>query len=635
MCGICGVLAFDGAADEPGLRRMAARLVHRGPDEEGFFLDGPIGLGVRRLRVIDPEGGAQPRVGGGPSAIVLNGEIYDFEAIRRRVEPRSPEPFRGRGDAEVALRSFQALGPDGALGEIDGMFALAFWDGAAKTLVLARDRVGVKPLYWHVDSERLLFASEIDALLAYEPGRAWRTDLVSLDQYLALEYVPAPRTLVEGVRKLLPGHSLRAGAERGAIEMRPYWQLEPAPGVPEAEAPALLREALERAVASQLVADVPLGVLLSGGLDSSVVAALAAKSRGSGLKTFSIAFDDASYDESPHALRVARAIGSDHRVTRATADAARLLPEIVPRLDDLIADTSVFPTFLLARAAREEVTVALSGDGGDELFGGYDTYAAERLARRYARLPARLRAAIASGVLSAVSPSGEKKKGLRNRLRRFVEGERLPSDLAHYRWMVSLDSAARADLHGPRLAEATRDRDPYAPVRWAFSRAIATDPDARGMEVDLRLYLPDDILTKVDRMSMAHSLEVRVPILDHRVVELAQRLPVALRGGAGRRKEVLRRAARGLVPDETLRRGKEGFSAPVKRWLRGPLRSLLRERLLDGGDEGLFRRSALEKMLAEHDSLARDHAHRLFPIFLFLLWRDCHIPRGTTAAERI
>jgi asparagine synthase (glutamine-hydrolysing) len=323
-------------------------------------------------------------------------------------------------------------------------------------------------------------------------------------------------------------------------------------------------------------------------------------------------------------------------VIRVSADASALLPQIVPHLCDLIADTSVFPTYLLARAAREEVTVALSGDGGDELFGGYDTYAAERLSRRYERLPRRLRGAIAMGVLGALRPSSEKKKGLRNRLRRFVEGERLPSDLAHYRWMVFLDSAARAELHGEALAAATRDKDPLDPVRWAFSRAIARDPDARGMEVDLRLYLPDDILVKVDRMSMAHSLEVRVPMLDYRVVELAQRIPVSLRGGAFRRKEVLRRAAVGLVPKETLRRGKEGFSAPVKRWLRGPLRRLLRERLLDGGgDDGLFRKPFLEKMIAEHDSLREDHAHRLFPILLFLLWRDCHIPIGASPAGRL
>jgi len=635
MCGICGYLRFDGDAGggAEALRRMADRLVHRGPDDDGFFVDGAAGLAVRRLRVIDPEGGAQPRTGAGPSALVLNGEIYDFEAIRREIEPRSREPFRGRGDAEVALRAYQAIGLD-FLERIDGMFALAVWDGESRSLLLARDRIGVKPLYYHVDADRIVFASEIGALLAYEPEREFKTDLVSLDQYLALEFVPAPRTLVEGVRKLSPGHYLRVGPDR-VVEMRPYWQLEPAAPLSASESPALVLDALDRAVRAQLVSDVPLGVLLSGGLDSSAVAALAARARkGAPIKSFSIAFEDRSYDESDHARRVARAIGSDHRVTLVSAEAATLLPAVLARLDDLVADTSAFPTFLLSRAAREEVTVALSGDGGDELFGGYDTYAAERLARRYARLPRRLREAIARGVLGSTVPSPAK-KGFKNRLRRFVAGERLPGDLHHYRWMVFLDAEERESLHGPALAEATRGRDALSPVRFAFSRSIASDPDARAMEVDLRLYLPDDILVKVDRMSMAHSLEVRVPILDHRVVELAQRVPVSLRSGGTRRKEVLRRAMRGLLPKETLWRGKEGFSAPLKHWLRGPLRALLRERLLDGGDPSLFRRDALERLLAEHDAGKEDHAHRLFPLLLFLLWRERFLRVASAAPGRI
>ncbi|MGD8276567.1 MAG: asparagine synthase (glutamine-hydrolyzing) [Gemmatimonadota bacterium] len=635
MCGIAGYAALDPrrVLDPAPVRAMLDRLAHRGPDDEGTHVREGVVLGHRRLSIIDLEGGHQPLFGATErTAIVANGEIYNYRVLRRKLE-ESGHRFHTASDTEVAAHAYDAWELD-FLDRLDGMFALALWDGARRRLVLARDRMGEKPLYYRIHDGVLAFASELDALLAL-PGSERTLSPTALAQYLTLEYVPAPDSIIEGVAKLEPGTMLVA--ERGEVTTRRYWRLDPRPigeRLPYPDAVRELRSRLERAVRSRLVSDVPLGIFLSGGIDSSTVAALAA--REGALETFSIGFEEASFDERRYARAVAERIGSRHHehVVRAAE-----MPDLVPRLGELLdeplGDASILPTAALSRFAREHVTVALGGDGGDELFAGYPMHPAQRVAPLVRVLPPVLNRAFAAGARRL--PVSHANFSFGFRVRSFLRGAAAPPPDNHALWMSSFTADELVDLLEPDVLEAaagghgTLDR--FRTV-WAESRGAPLL--GRATHLDALTYLPNDILTKVDRASMAVALEVRAPFLARDVVEFAFSLPDAYRMRGLRGKRILRDAIRDLIPAEVLRRPKKGFGMPVAAWLNGALKPLLHGLL--GPDrlraDGIFRPAAVERLIREHGDGRADHRKPLWTLLVFELWREHHgIPATLGASE--
>jgi asparagine synthase (glutamine-hydrolysing) len=505
------------------------------------------------------------------------------------------------------------------------MFALALWDGRTRTLVAARDRAGEKPLYWTLTPRGLLLASEVKALLVRSDVPR-ELDPEALDQFLTYEYIIAPRTILKGVHKL-PAGSLLTYRD-GEVAVRRYW--DPA-GIPvrtwdAADAAEALRGALARAVASQMMADVPLGAFLSGGIDSSAIVACMREATAQPVRTFSMGFADGSYNELPYAREVAALFGTDHHEQLVTPDIADLFEQLVVHLDEPFADVSLFPTYLVSRLARQHVKVVLSGDGGDELFGGYDTYEADRLARRVARVGAPLLPVLAAA--AAVVPPSSQKKGLVNKAKRFVEGmASAPADLQHYRWMTYLGPRAKQRLYTPGLREALATADAYQPVREILVRYQSDDGLNRQLYADLMVWLADDILVKVDRMSMATSLETRAPFLDVDVMELAFSMPGSLKIHRGERKHVLKRAMHGLLPDRILTRRKEGFSIPMKNWLRDELQALMRALLAPARLEarGLFVPSEVARLIEAHVAGRANHAHTLFPLMVVERWAEVRL----------
>ncbi len=647
MCGIFGVVYTNPSfrPESDAVDRALASLRHRGPDDRGAAGFPGAVLGSTRLAIVDVAGGRQPFLGAaGQTALVHNGEVYNFEALRREFEAGDSRPFASRSDTEVVLRACERFGRD-APRKLRGMFAFAFYETHGRRLLLARDRLGVKPLYYALSSDRIVFASEPKAILAFDPAIPRTLDLEALDQFLTLEYVPAPRTLLHEIRKLPPAHTLEWKDGRATIAS--YWDISPGPPpASETIAEHEIAQRLSDAVRSELVSDVPLGVFLSGGIDSSIVAALVAKAAPGELRTFSLRIPDAGYDESRYARLVASRLGSRHHEIEVSIRPSDLLPDLVRAFDDPVADSSIFPTYLLSRETRNDVKAVLSGDGGDELFAGYDSYVAEKLSRLYGLLPAAVRNGVVSSLLKQTRPRSAK-KGLINRAKRFAEGAALPEDLGSVRWMIFLDEAERVRLYGDEIRERLSGTDPYEPVRSrlasgtsargalgapapkrAAGRArTAEDPIERALRVDLSLYLPDDILAKVDRTSMTASLEVRVPFLDHDVVEYAAAIPAAWKMKGLHRKAILRRAFRDLVPKEVLKRRKEGFSAPMKRWLREDLRATAEEALSSATVKrrGLFRPERVRELLDEHFEQRADHSHRLFALLSFELWCREHL----------
>jgi asparagine synthase (glutamine-hydrolysing) len=621
MCGIAGTAALNPRAplDAAQVRRMLDRVAHRGPDDDGLHAAAGAVLGHRRLSVIDVAGGHQPLFGARPTtAIVANGEIYNYLSLRRELEARGHR-FRTNSDTEVAAHAYDAWG-DAFLDRVDGMFALALWDGARRRLLLARDRMGEKPLYWTVAGGALIYASELSAVLAHS-AVAPTVDPYALSAYLANEYVPAPHSMIRSVSKLEPGTALIL--EDGRIDVRPYWKLRPrvSPHVSDyGEAVSLVRAALERAVRSRLISDVPVGIFLSGGLDSSAVAALAA--RDGTLDTFSIGFDESSFDESGYARVVAEHIGSRHhqRVVRAAE-----MPDLVPRLgsllDEPMGDASILPTWLLSAFAREHVTVALGGDGGDELFGGYYMHQAHRFDGAMRRVPRPVHRLMAAA--AARLPVSHRNFSPGFKALRFLRGSADPAPYNHALWMASFSPAEQAQLLEPDVLSAIGGRGAFAAFERAWAESEGAPLLARACWLDARTYLPNDVLTKVDRASMAVALEVRAPLLARDVVELAFALPDAYRMRRFTGKRIFRDAVRDLLPDAVLRRPKKGFGMPVAAWLRGALRPLLHDTLsadrLRAG--GLFRPDTVARMLREHDACAADHRKPLWTLLVFELWR--------------
>jgi asparagine synthase (glutamine-hydrolysing) len=625
MCGIVGIVERDPQRPVPprDVERMVRTLNHRGPDEGGSVLLPGVGLAMRRLSIVDIAGGQQPFANeDGTMQVVANGEIYNFAAVKEDLIGRGHR-FRSRSDVEVLVHAYEEWG-EAFLQRIRGMFALAIWDSRTRTLIAARDRAGEKPLYYAQTPNGLRIASEIKALLS-RPEVDRTVDLEAIDQFLTYEYVIAPRTIFQNIKKLLPGHYLVYRA--GELAVRRYWDaadVAPREWTEEAAAGAL-RETLGRAVRSQMMSDVPIGLFLSGGIDSSAVGVMLRDAPGaSDVSSFSMGFDDGSYNELPYAREVAAICGTKHFEGTVTPDVASLFDRLIVHLDEPFADVSLFPTFLVSRMAQEHVKVVLTGDGGDELFGGYDAYEAEALAGRWAGLLPGRAARAADRVLSMVPPT-EKKKGLVNKAQRFVDGlAHAPASIAHYRWMTFLSPPDKARIYTPAFREALLASDVYAPVHAALDRSRSTDLLNRQLYADLSIYLADDILVKVDRMSMATSLETRAPFLDTEVMELAFSMPGSLKIHNGRRKHIVKQAMRGLLPESILNRRKEGFSIPMKQWLKRELRPLM-ERLLAPerlARRGLVEPAAVTKMIEEHAAGRANHAHVLFGLMVFERWAE-------------
>ncbi len=634
MCGIVGRVSPAPVTDAE-IRTMCDALVHRGPDDWGTFVEGGVGLGMRRLSIIDLAGGHQPMGNeDGSVLVVLNGEIYNHVQLRSELAGRGHQ-FRTRCDTEVLVHLYEELGGD-LVQRLAGMFALALWDSSREVLLLARDRLGIKPLYYHRWDGGLVFASDIPALVRW-PTVPRAVDARSLHLYLQHEFVPAPDTILERVSKLRPAEVLEIDRS-GAGGPRVYWRcrFEPKEPLSTREACEALDEALERSVRRRLMADVPLGAFLSGGIDSSTIVYWLRRLVPGTLRTFSIGFDDPSYDELPYAREVARRFETEHHEEVVRLDATALLDDAVRHLTEPLGDASTLPTLLVSRLARRHVKVCLSGDGGDELFAGYERHLASRLARvLYDPLPRRVR----EGLLvpaAARLPVSEAKKGVSDVVRRLIEGAAKDPRGAQLRWQTFLPIPWLDRLYTPAMQEVAAATDPWQAVVARLSREAPEGRLDRELALELGLYLPDDILTKLDSMSMATSLEARVPFLDHELVELVARMPERLKLRYGRGKWLLRRSMRGRLPDAVLRRRKQGFSMPAKRWLRGELHDraadLFRSRGVREG--GLLDPEGLTAMLASHRSRRGDFSHQLWSLFVLVAWLDALGSPSAAGAER-
>lgn len=640
MCGICGAV-WSGRGEplgEAALAAMMGRLVHRGPDDSGVFRDESAALGFRRLSIIDLEGGHQPLSNeDGGVWTVFNGEIYNFPELRRRLEAGGHK-LRARGDAEVLVHLYEDEG-EAMFSMLRGMFALAIWDAPRRTLLLARDRLGQKPLVYRRHNGRLTFASELKALLALPRIDApRRVDPIALDQYLTYGYVPQPRTILEGVEKLPPAHYAvwRDGEFRIRRYWEPDWNRERRRSFEEdAEE---LRSLLGEAVGEQMAADVPLGAFLSGGIDSTIIVGLMRQAASRPVKTFAIGFTDAAFDETVHAETAARFLETEHRSFLVKPDAWTTLPALSRQFDEPFADSSALPTWRVAEETRRHVTVALTGDAGDELFGGYDRYRALAVSEMFHRLPAAPRRWIVGALARLLPQSGKAKSRLRAAQRLF---ERInePTIGRYLGWMTTFGETVRLGLYADdqldRLASRSapiddpRFADPASLLERAFARADHRDPVTRAMVSDILMYLPGDLLFKVDMASMAHGLECRAPFLDHRVVELALAMPLdrKLRIRPGRSKVILKRAFADLLPPSIRNRRKMGFGVPVGRWFRNELRGELTEVLLDRStlDRGLFRPEAVRRLVDDHLAGRRERGHQLWALLMLELWMRNHL----------
>lgn len=629
MCGIAGFVNRDSShvADAALLTHMTRTLTHRGPDEEGYVISGPAGLGMRRLRIIDLATGKQPIANEDGSVwVVFNGEIYNFSELRRELERRGHR-FTTHSDTEVIVHLYEERGAD-CVQALRGMFAFAIWETTTQTLLLARDRFGKKPLYYAQTAQGLWFGSELKAVLC-APDLARELDVAALDDYLALGYIPAPHSIFRGVQKLPPACVLEL--RNGRVQVRRYWRLrwEAASSLTEQQALEGLQAHLEDAVRCRLTAEVPFGAFLSGGVDSTTVVWLMSRQLREPVKTFALGFSQQGFNELPFAREVAQAFGADHFDQLVEPDALALLPELVHAFDEPFGDSSAIPSYLVSRLARQHVTMALSGDGGDELFAGYERYARYLLmSRLHFALLGGVSARALAAVLGRVSSSSARLNRYAAALRRIS----LPP-LERYAQLVGLYAP---DLRRQLLAFRyfTPSEAPAA-LENAWSAALSFDPIRRLQAVDVETYLPDDVLVKVDRASMANSLETRAPLLDHCLWEFVAGLPTALKFAHGEAKHLLRRVLRGNVPEAVLNRPKQGFAIPLTHWFRVGWHEMARPLLLEGSLTEYFRRGCIERMLTEHTAGHVDHGEHLWLLLMFAAWHEQYmIPKQHSVIER-
>ena len=608
---------------------MMQAIVHRGPDDHGqyeseFKLNSPyepfpgIALGFRRLSIIDLEAGRQPMSNeDGTVWVIFNGEIYNYETLRRRLEGNGHR-FQTNSDTETIVHLYEDHGEDFPK-YLNGMFSIAVWDQTRRKLILARDRVGQKPLYFHREQSRVVFASELKSILQV-PGVTRELDYGSVDEYLTYQYVPYPNTIFKGIAKLPPGHV--ATFQDGKFNQHPYWspEFQSQENIAPEKAREQLAELLESSVKMRMRSDVPLGSFLSGGVDSSLIVALMQKNSTQQIKTFSIGFPVKSYDETAFAQQAAKFIGTDHHEFQVTPNAVEILPKLVWHYDEPFADSSAIPTWYVSKLTREQVTVSLSGDGGDELFAGYPRYKALSIGQFVDRLGP-IRSILASKLLQKL-PGSAKQKGFIRRLKRF--GAALnKSHLERYLdWICIFNEDRRADLYTDDFFSQLPNSDPINFLKVANLNVNKRDLISAISLTDLQTYLTCDLMTKVDIASMAHSLEVRQPFLDHRVIEFAAKLPLKYKFRRGVGKLILRDTFQELLPKEIWSRKKMGFGVPLDHWFRSELKEMSHDILLDQRtiDRNLFRREAIETLLDEHSKEVFDHAYRLWSLLFFELW---------------
>ncbi|HVU51649.1 MAG TPA: asparagine synthase (glutamine-hydrolyzing) [Polyangia bacterium] len=624
MCGICVAVSDEGPVDRALVHDMCERIAHRGPDAEGLYAEGRVGLGMRRLSIIDVEGGHQPIYNEDRTkVIVFNGEIYNHRALREELAARGHR-FATSSDTEAIVHGYEEWG-DGVVTRLRGMFAFAICDRVSGRVLLARDRLGIKPLHWVEQGGALYAASELKSLRAV-PGLALTLDEVALDQYLSLLYVPAPRTIFREVRKLPPGHVLVKEPGAPAV-VRRYWRLEARPdeGPSEAEWLARVRAAFDDAVRSHLVADVPLGAFLSGGVDSSAIVAAMARVAGGRVKTFSLGFpaEYSAFDERRFARKVAARYETDHEELEVAPDVEEAIHALGRSFDEPHGDSGAVPNLLVCRLARRRLTVALSGLGGDELSGGYQRYLGVLVGEWYRRIPGFLRQSVVRRLVELVPESPQGARSI-DQAKRFVRGGELPWLERFFAFSSPLERERRRALYTPALRERVRLDSAFEHLKAFADEQADADLVNKLLCVDQQTYMVDDLLTVADRTSMAASLEVRVPFLDHPLVELMARVPGRFKIRRGEKKRLLKRAFAADLPREILYRKKAGFSLPVARWLREELRGLVEEYL--GAErlrrQGWFEPAVVETLKTEHATRARNNGSALWALLMLQLWAE-------------
>jgi len=626
MCGIAGWVNLEQSNStnhsEAVLHSMCETIVHRGPNSEGIWMDDFVALGMRRLSIIDLHTGDQPVFSEDKSIIVMmNGELYNYREVKADLERRGHK-FVTQTDTEIVPHLYQEYGDD-FVDHINGMFAISLWDTRRKRLVLARDRFGEKPLYYGTFDGKLIYASEPKAILAH-PSVTAELDTEALRQYLSFDYIPAPRSIYKGFSKLPAAHMMTV--DNGEIKIRRYWDLSFAKNgrvLSIDDAAVKLRNLLSDAVRMRLVSDVPLGVLLSGGIDSSTIAAFATQHATETVRTFSIGFTEDSFDESRYARTVAAHLGTDHYEELLSVEkACDLISEIGTWLDEPLSDGSLIPTYLLARFVRKHVTVALGGDGGDEIFAGYPMYFGHKVASAYTAIPRFLRSGLIEPVVNRL-PVSTKNLSFDYRAKRFVRSANYDTIQRHHSWFGSFSIDEQRPLLTENVLSQT-SADIYAGPRNSLDICDAQDDIERMQYLDMRYYMAEDILTKVDRASMAVSLETRAPFLDPRIGQFASSLPLdyKLRGNKG--KYILKKSVEGLLPSSILHRSKKGFGIPIADWLKGSLNPLMHEMLAPARlkDQGLFQASHVQTLIGEHEKGIASHHKQLWTLLVFQLWYD-------------
>jgi asparagine synthase (glutamine-hydrolysing) len=622
MCGIVGFVNADSrSANREILEKMNRCIVHRGPDEDGFYLKENVGLAMRRLSIIDLAGGQQPIFNEDRTkAIVFNGEIYNFQELRENLEKQGHK-FYTNSDTEVIVHLYDKHGAD-CVNFLRGMFAFAIWDETDKSLFIARDRVGKKPLlYSHQANGDLIFGSEFTALLAH-PQISREVDREAIDSYLSYLCVPAPQTAFKQIRKLEPAHWLRW--KDGKIEMRRYWlpDFSKKIEISESEAIEETTRIIREATKLRLISEVPLGAFLSGGVDSSIIVALMAQESSKPVKTFSIGFEEQDYSELKYAKRVAEHVGAEYNEFVVKPNALEVLPMLVEHYGEPYADSSAIPTYYVSKETRQFVTVALNGDGGDESFAGYERHLAMRIAEKYHYLPEILRRGFVEKAVNLIPTSEIKRRSRVRDAKRFLQVASLPKTERYFRWMSTFNRNAKKELYTKEFANAVAEQNPSVFLDEWFAKANGSGILDATLLTDQMTYLPNDLLVKVDIASMANSLEARSPFLDHKVIEFAASLPENLKMRGFETKSLLKKVAAKLVPREVVYRRKMGFGVPIGNWFRGEMKSFVQGILLSEKslNRGIVKPEIVQKYVSEHINAERDHTFQIWTLLMLELW---------------
>jgi asparagine synthase (glutamine-hydrolysing) len=616
--------------DEALVNRMTDVLSHRGPNDRGVWVNGRVALGHRRLSVIDLSPlGRQPMANeDGAVQITFNGEIYNFRELKDQFAlVERGHVFRSRTDTEVLLHLYEERGTE-MFRDLNGMFAFALWDARRQELHLARDPFGVKPLFYTRQGNRFLFGSEIKSILQ-DPTVPRKVNLQALHDFFTFDYIPGEQTAFEGIYEVPPGHWMTIDAAGQTITRR-FWGLSfnEDPNVSDAAAIRASGDLMDQAVRRQLVADVPVGVLLSGGMDSSTLVALMKRHTTDPVHTYSVGFEDASFNELPYARMVAELFGTVHREVVVTPQRVRdLLPKYLDYIDEPYADGSAIPTYYVCELAKDEVVVVLSGEGGDEAFAGYETYTAQKVSHWFRRVPRWIRQGLIAPLVNRL-PVSHKKLSLEFKMKRFLGGQDLPPPLAHMWWRIVLTEAQKLELYSPQVREQLTPQAPGRHFEEVFGRSGAKDVLNRLLHIDASVFLPDDLMIKNDRMSMAHSLEARVPMTDPDLTEYLSRVPANVKLPRLRKKHLMRRAMEGILPPAILNKKKVGLEMPYSRWIKDELNDVLMKTLSPEkvSATGLFRPEAVNALIDEHVGGRCDHGRALWGLLNYMMWYERYIP---------